>query len=57
MEKEESNYWLGALYPPQTEEDSDNQSEEKLEEVHFFCCKHPGQPVECLPHADWHIRR
>ena len=60
MEKEESNL-LAALYPPRIEEKPDNQledeEEEKEEELHFFCCKRPGQPVECLPHAEWHIRR
>ena len=58
MEKEESDL-LAALYPPRIEEKQDNQleEEEEEEELHFFCCKRPGRPVECLPHADWHIRR
>jgi len=54
---EEENFLLAALYPPlQREESRKNLSEDKSER-HFFCCNHPGQPVECLPHDDWHIRR
>ena len=61
VEKEESDL-LAALYPPRIEEKPDNQlkgeeKEKEGEDLHFFCCKRPGQPVECLPHADWHIRR
>lgn len=57
-EVEEESDLLAALYPPRKEETPDNQLEEKEEdELHFFCCKHPGRPVECLPHTDWHIRR
>ena len=54
---EEENSLLAALYPPlQRDESRKNLSEDKSER-HFFCCNHPGQPVECLPHDDWHIRR
>ena len=54
VENEESDL-LAAFYPPRIEE---KPAEEELEEeLHFFCCQHPGRPVECLPHASWHIRR
>ena len=55
VEKEESDL-LAAFYPPRIEEKHDQEKLEE-EELRFFCCKHPGRPVECLPHADWHIRR
>ena len=53
-EEEGENSLLAALYPTPTEEPDDHL---KKSDVHFFCCKRPGRPVECLPHADWHIRR
>ena len=56
VEKEESDL-LAAFYPSPIEKKPDQDESEEKEELHFFCCKHPGRPVECLPHADWHIRR
>ena len=56
-EEEEESYSLAALYPPRIEEELEDKQLEEKSKVHFFCCKHPGRPVQCLPHADWHIKR
>lgn len=54
---EEENSLLAALYPPLQRNESRKNLSEDNSERHFFCCNHPGQPVECLPHDDWHIQR